>query len=204
MPRQYTKVVRVCPHCKAPFSPIPGHPNKIYCSANCYHAARTTPVADRLWAKVHKTDGCWEWTGTKTQGYGTMTINRRKERVPRVVYTLTYGPIPAGLFVCHHCDNRACVRPSHLFLGTHADNLRDMREKGRSQRGERHGLRLHPEAVVRGEASPNAKLTEVTVRAIRARYAYRVVPMSQLAREYGVSISVISAVVRRERWRHVD
>lgn len=101
-------------------------------------------IADRLWAKVVKDpadDGCWNWTGarlarprTGEPGYGVMKIGGRAgkvEYVHRISYEINVAPIPAGLCVLHHCDNTACVRPSHLFLGTKDDNNKDMAFKGR-------------------------------------------------------------------------
>lgn len=94
--------------------------------------SRPTPV--RLWSKVEKGDGCWVWTGTvNSDGYGQLWTNHRHTKVHRLAWELKNGPIPAGLFVCHHCDNRRCVRPEHLFLGTNRDNMKDAGAKGRFQ-----------------------------------------------------------------------
>jgi len=91
------------------------------------------PLADRFWEKVKKGDGCWEWTAATSRGYGTFNLGRRQgTRGAHVVaYELKVGPTEGG-FVLHQCDNPACVRPDHLFLGTNADNMRDMSSKGRS------------------------------------------------------------------------
>lgn len=78
-------------------------------------------------------EGCWEWTGATTWGYGE--VNRQGisgRRVHRLAWEFAYGPIPDGLMVLHRCDNRSCVRPDHLFLGTAADNMHDMIAKGRA------------------------------------------------------------------------
>jgi hypothetical protein len=109
-------------------------------------------------------------------------------------------PIAAGLLVCHKCDNRACVNPDHLFLGTNADNIRDRDRKGRRP-------------VVVGKDHPNSKLTAEAVRDIRARRAkpikrsrWAVNPdsVSSLAREYGVTNTAILQVLAGTTWRHVD
>ncbi len=91
-----------------------------------------TPPSARFWQKVQKGDGCWEWQGSRNKlGYGITSLRGRAIRAHRVSWEIVNGPIPDGLLVCHRCDNPACVRPDHLFLGTQIDNLRDMRTKGR-------------------------------------------------------------------------
>ena len=92
-------------------------------------------VAERFWSKVRRTDGCWLWTASvsKAGGYGLLRVNGATRTTHRISWEIAYGPIPVGLSVLHRCDVPACVRPSHLFLGTQQDNLRDMHSKGRGR-----------------------------------------------------------------------
>src|ERR1700733_2081816 len=94
-------------------------------------------VTDRFWNKVKKTDGCWEWQKAKNQngaGYGVLRVNGKNELAHRISYVINNGSIDSDLWVLHKCDNKQCVRPDHLFLGTRSDNIRDMYSKGRGNR----------------------------------------------------------------------
>lgn len=85
----------------------------------------------RFWAKVRKTDGCWEWTAAKFHfGHGEFRLNGKQVRASRVSYEMHTGPIPNGLNVNHHCDNPSCVRPEHLYVGTQGENMRDRDSRG--------------------------------------------------------------------------
>jgi hypothetical protein len=102
------------------------------------------PLSVRFWAKVEKTDGCWLWRGARHHtGYGVIGVDRRQRRAHRVAYEMAHGPIPAGAVVCHSCDTPPCVNPSHLFVGTVADNNRDMMAKGRARLGWRYERKPH-------------------------------------------------------------
>lgn len=95
------------------------------------------PLSERFWSYVDQSDNCWLWTGPRDRnGYGRISERtpRRSLLTHRVSWELHFGPIPDGLFVCHHCDNPPCVRPTHLFLGTQRDNMGDAAKKGRLQR----------------------------------------------------------------------
>lgn len=75
--------------------------------------------------------GCWNWTGYKYHGYGILAVSRRPTKAHRISYAMHNGEIPRGMIICHTCDNRACVNPQHLVVGTYTDNNRDMLTKGR-------------------------------------------------------------------------
>ena len=153
-------------------------------------------VPCRFWSHVEKVDGgCWVWLAstTPTTGYGAFTIQTGQTvSAHRLAYRLSVGEIPKGFYICHHCDNRRCVNPAHLFVGTAADNTADMWRKSRQQDYTKHE---------RGEARHIAKLTADKVLKIRKRIVE--VPVKRLASDYGVSPSTIYAVIRNQTWRHV-
>lgn len=99
----------------------------------------TTSDLAHFWARVKKSDSCWEWTGANNGGYGRMEVAGKLTYAHRLAWELANGSGPGDLCVCHRCDNPACVRPDHLFLGTFADNMGDKISKGRQSRGLAHG-----------------------------------------------------------------
>lgn len=200
----------VCQHCGLLFEVTPSRAAKgygKYCSPLHYREGKKRPLAERFWEKVDKSGECWIWTAGKLPwGYGAFTDARRPigETVAhRIAWTFTHGPIPKGLQVLHWvCDNPPCVRPSHMKLGTNAQNRQDSVNKGRHARGKNSGWGLHPERQTKGEASHHAKLTEAKVREIRQRSAAGETGRS-LAVAFGVDPMQISRIVRRLRWKHV-
>ncbi len=203
------RIARTCPTCGAAFTIPPSHANAghaRFCSTACRESALPT-LNERFWAKVDRAGDCWNWTASQDRdGYGHVSVNGTLRSAHRVAWELTYGPIPDGMAVCHRCDCTSCVRPEHLFLGTHADNMRDMQRKGRhpNPRGVDHWTRRDPERVPRGEAHGMAKLTSDDVRQIRALYAAGGISQDRLAEQFHVHRKGISQIIRRIIWKHVE
>lgn len=150
----------------------------------------TDDFISRFEQKFDKTEGCWTWKASKAgQGYGQIKLpkQRRQAYAHRVAYEIYKGPIPAGQYVCHACDNPECVNPDHLFLGSSHDNHADMKEKGRHTYGEKSATR---------------KLTENQVLQIRSCLAAGMTQM-QIARAFGVQQMTISRINTGKRWAHV-
>lgn len=152
---------------------------------------------EKFWGFVSKTDTCWLWTGGKDKkGYGKISIgpasNRKHPKAHRISYFLHHGSLPDDRFVCHSCDNPACVNPDHLFLGTNADNMADMAAKGRaySWKGRRSG-----------EDNPHAKVTADDVRALRA--ATGLEQIHSIAGRRGISIGHARAIASGRGWEGV-
>ncbi len=182
-------VDRTCEQCAVVFG-WNGSAKGRFCSKHCcgVRAVRSEKplrrdTRERFEELTHPepNSGCWLWAGLMSDlGYGRFFVDGGRQQAHRVAWEMFRGPIPDGMKVCHHCDNRACVNPGHLFIGTQAENVNDMMAKGRGV----------------------SKLSVEDVRAIRAESATGE-RQAKIAARFGVCQSAISAIVRRRVWAHV-
>lgn len=182
-----------CQHCHKSFDyPYPSAHRK-FCEKACQTAANRQPFETRFWGKVDKSTDCWLWTAHLNEnGYGTFELDEKTVKAHRVSFEAEFGPIPAGMLIGHSCDRnyasgdityRRCVRPSHLFVCTHLENMRDAMAKNRFRYG---------------GGSPRAKLTDAQVLTIRKRAADGTSYVA-LAREFGVHKSYVSRIVHYKK-----
>lgn len=149
-------------------------------------------IRREIWNYIHfePMSGCWLWSGgCGGNGYGYFSSGGKSIRAHRAVYELLVGIIGKGLCLCHKCDNRLCVNPEHMFVGTHSDNMRDMAQKKRAK-------------PPKGESASWSKLTEKQVREIR-HWASMGVTHQILSEDYGVDRSHISRMCSGKNWSHL-
>src|SRR3990172_6732436 len=194
-PHNRARIQFICDSCGAPFLRAPSrvnyqrrHGQSVVCSRACRVAGTRKTEEQKFMEKVQKSDGCWIWTGMKSKnGYGQFGPFGAMKSAHRFSWELANGrPIPDGMFACHSYDNKSCVNPAHLFVGSPSDNTADAVTKGLFvQVGETHHL---------------AKLTYEKVgqlRVLRAQgYSY-----AALGRLFGVSPTCASAAARGKTWR---
>ena len=141
--------------------------------------------------------GCWEWNGHRDgRGYGRLRVEGRLQPTHRVAYEIWVGPIPEllgtdfrGTVIMHKCDNPPCINPEHLEPGTQAQNMRDMRTRGRGR---------YPS----GESAFSSRLTQAQVHEIRDRYPQQT--RAQLARDFGVGWSTVQSIINNRTWREAQ
>lgn len=150
-----------------------------------------------FWSRVDKSGDCWEWTGSKNKaGYGTFSGVGDLKTAHRASYYIAHGEVPAGAFVCHHCDNRACVRPDHLYAGNALSNSWDRIARGRSnsRSGELHPSRFYLHPVHR---TPEALASMTLWRTTREQLG---MTQEDLAHAIGCALMTVS---NAERGAHV-
>jgi hypothetical protein len=145
----------------------------------------------RFWAKVEKGPGCWAWTASRDKdGYGQFWFREKMRKAHVASFLMHVGEVPDGTQVCHTCDNPWCVRPEHLFAGTHQDNVNDKVTKGRQAR-------------FLGEKNPAAVLTETDVRGIKQLLAAGNETLAAIGSKYGIAAPHVHHIKSGKLWAHV-
>ena len=153
--------------------------------------AESATAETKFWALCEKKSGCWGWKGRRNKnGYGGLSIDGKEVLAHRLSYEINVGTIPAGMCVCHWCDNPPCTNPEHLFVATHRENIADRTVKGR---GGNH----------KGEANGRAKLGRDDVSRIRLMFRTGEYTKRKLSHSFGVTEQMIGKIVRGHAWSEV-
>lgn len=166
---------------------------------------QASKIAAEFWSKVDVRDSkkCWNWkAGMFTQGYGAAMLLGRPHYASRIAFMLAHGD-PGKRLVLHSCDNRKCCNPSHLRLGTHRDNMKDMADQGRASQGDEHWTRQRPKDVLKGAKVGNSKLTAVEVRSIR-KAREQGDELHVIAERFGITKQRVWQIVHRKAWAHLN
>jgi HNH endonuclease len=185
------------------------------CKSQHVKVAKECSVKCSILNRYDIVNECWEWTGkVGKNGYGTVVKAENGKKMHLLAHRESYkifkGEIPTSLNVCHTCDNRKCINPDHLWIGTAKDNIQDAILKGRMKKttGYKHTeenkakFKLRKRPMTKGELSPLSKLKDQDVIEIR-RMIKENITQTDIAKKYGVTQSVISRIKDREVWNHV-
>lgn len=156
--------------------------------------ANVVDAQKKFWNSVaiNQLDECWPWKKSNSGGYGCAYVLGFPIKAHRAAFWFAFGFDAGEWCVCHRCDTPICCNPGHLFLGSHLDNMRDCRQKGRK-------------ASLKGETNGNSKLTPELVLAIRENYKWRSKDgcYVALAKRFNISATLVRFVVVRKNWKHV-
>ncbi len=163
------------------------------------------PIPDQRNPHYYGLEACHEWKTQPMGKYPQFRVCGKSAKAHRVAWTIKNGEIPKGLSVLHRCDNRRCVNPDHLFVGTILDNVRDMIVKNRAHRasGSSHGTKTKPESVVRGNQISQSKLQDEQVLEIRNIYTRGNTSQQAIADRFKIAQHTVSLIVRRKIWTHI-
>jgi HNH endonuclease len=185
--------IRSCLTCSSEFRLLKSRPEK-FCSHKCQHKSlikldhlseeqRLDLLRSKYERFVVKGNGCWGWNGANQKGYGCFTYMHKSMRAHRASWILHNGPIQESMHVLHKCDNPPCSKPEHLFLGSHKENMKDMRSKG-----------LHKQY---------SKLTEEQVKEIKSLLASGE-KVDDLSKRYGVGFSTVNDIKDGRTWKRLN
>lgn len=179
---------RICKHCYKTFmfrSNRSKRAKGLFCSIDCANYRGTLQERFDKYIGLKQQNGCILWNGfLDNKGYACLG----NIKAYRLSYELFRGAFNKSLFVCHKCDNPQCINPNHLFLGTHQENMDDMKIKGRGHLGEKHGM---------------AKLTNEEVLEMRKMFECGNISMRKLGRLFGVAYATARNIIKRKYWKHI-